>query len=197
MPRYLVPLLFVLAVSTFAENSVWKFPVAADSEELRLVMTTLSRQEKISGTFRQTRTVLKINRSFQSTGTFEISRTDGVLWNVEKPFASKMRLTDSSVVQIDADGKQTVVSSKDNAIFSEIAQTMRAVFQGDFSVLQKRFDLYFVQDRKEKSWRVGLAPREKAIRNVIRTIELKGSRYLEEVHLVDGEGNKLDYEFGK
>ena len=104
MPRYLVPLLFVLAVSTFAENAVWKFPVAADSEELRLVMTTLSRQEKISGTFRQTRTVLKINRSFQSTGTFEISRTDGVLWNVEKPFASKMRLTDSSVVQIDADG---------------------------------------------------------------------------------------------
>lgn len=40
-------------------------------------------------------------------------------------------------------------------------------------------------------------PREKMIRNVIRTIELKGSRNLEEVHLVDGEGNKLDYEFGK
>ncbi len=197
MSRHFVSIVLFLAVSVLAETSVWKFPVAADSEELRQVMLSLSRQEKISGTFRQTRTVMKINRAFRSTGTFEISKADGVLWNVEKPFASKMRLTDSSIVQIDAEGNQTVLSSKDNAIFNEIAQTMRAVFQGDFTVLQKRFDIYLVQDRKKKSWRVGLAPREKMVQGVIRTIELKGSRDLEEVHLVDGEGNKLDYEFGK
>ncbi len=189
--------LLVLTVSVLAETSVWKFPVAADSEELRQVMTSLSRQERISGTFRQTRTVEKIHRSFQSTGTFEISKADGILWNVEKPFASKMRLTDSNIVQIDADGNSTVVSSKDNAVFNEIAQTMRAVFQGDFSVLQKRFDLYLVKENRGKSWRVGLAPRERMIQGMIRSIELKGSRDLEAVHLVDGEGNKLDYEFGK
>ncbi len=196
MPRCFLSLL-VLTVSVLAETSVWKFPVAADSEELRQVMTSLSRQERISGTFRQTRTVEKIHRAFQSTGTFEISKADGILWNVEKPFASKMRLTDSNIVQIDADGNPTVVSSKDNAVFNEIAQTMRAVFQGDFSVLQKRFDLYLVKENRGKSWRVGLAPRERMIQGMIRSIELKGSRDLEAVHLVDGEGNKLDYEFGK
>ncbi len=196
MARHFLSLVFFCALSVFAESSIWKFPVSADSEELALVMSALSRSDKISGTFRQTRTVVKINRSFQSTGTFEIS-ADGIVWNVEKPFASKMRLTDSAMVQIDAAGNQTVMSSKDNAIFDEIARTMRAVFHGDLSVLQKRFDIYFVQNQKKKSWHVGLVPREKVIRNAIRSIELKGSQNLEKVLLVDGEGNKLSYEFGK
>lgn len=202
MSRHFLPLVFlcilsVFAVSVLAESSVWKFPVAADSEDLKTAMSALSRSERISGSFRQTRTVVKINRSFQSTGTFEISRTEGITWNIEKPFASKMRLTDSSVVQIDSDGNQTIVSSKDNAVFDEISRTMRAVFHGDLSVLQKRFDIYFVQNKKRKSWQVGLIPREKMIRNAIRSIELQGSQDLEKVHLVDGEGNLLDYEFGK
>lgn len=196
MTRLFFSFVFLFAVSVLAESPVWKFPVSADSEELIRAMSALSREKKISGTFRQTRTVVKINRSFQSTGTFEIS-TDGVVWNVEKPFVSKMRLTDSSLVQVDAAGNQTVMSSKDNAIFDEIARTMRAVFLGDLSVLQNRFDIYFVQDQKKKSWHVGLVPREKIIRNAMQSIELKGSKNLEEVLLVDGEGNKLKYEFGK
>ncbi len=196
MPRHFLSLVFLCAISVLAESPVWKFPVPADSKELALAMSALSRSEKISGTFRQTRTVVKINRSFQSTGTFEIS-AEGIVWNVEKPFVSKMRLTDSTMVQIDAAGNQTVMSSKDNAIFDEIARTMRAVFHGDLSVLQKRFDIYFVQNQKKKSWQIGLVPREKIIQNVIRSIELKGSLDLEKVLLVDGEGNKLIYEFGK
>ena len=196
MPRHFLTLVFLCAISVFAEIPVWKFPVSADFDELALAMSALSRSEKISGTFRQTRTVEKINRSFQSTGTFEIS-SEGIAWNVEKPFVSKMRLTDSTMIQVDAAGNQSVMSSKDHAIFGEIARTMRAVFRGDLSLLQKRFDIYFVRNQKEKSWHVGLIPREKMIQNAIQSIELKGSQNLEKVLLVDGEGNKLSYEFGK
>ncbi len=189
--------LSVFCAFALAENPVWNFPVSADSEELRAAFRTLSEPEKISGSFRQVRTVVKINRFFESTGTFEISREGGIVWNVERPFASKMVVTDSSVLQIDADGNGSVVASRDNAVFDEISRTMRAVFLGNSDALRERFEIYFVRNKRKGSWNVGLIPRETVVRSVIRSIELEGSKNLKKVVLVDGEGNKLVYEFGQ
>lgn len=189
--------LFALAVFAAAGNSVWDFPVSADSGELRDALRALSEPEKISGSFKQIRTVAKINRSFESTGTFEISEKDGIVWNVEKPFPSMMIVTDSSVLQIDADGNRTLVASGDNAVFREISRTMRAVFLGNPDALRERFEIYFVRNKKNGEWHVGLIPRENVVRSAMRSVELQGSKNLRKVVLVDGEGNKLVYEFGQ
>jgi len=190
---FLAALLALGTVLFAADASLWKSPANVKSPEIQKVMQVLSAEETVNGTFVQKRTVLKIKRTFESSGKFEISQKNGITWDMEKPFASKLVITDSKIVQTNADGSEVEMASSDNVIFREIATSMRAVLGGNLSALEKRFDLYFVQ--KKNIWNVGLVPKEKMIQSTIASIALEGDQSLKKVELVDGEGNVLTYEF--
>ena len=186
--------LLICGTALFAvDASIWKSPANLESPEVQKVMQALSAAETVHGTFTQKRTVVKIKRTFESSGKFEISQKNGITWDMEKPFASKLVISDSGVVQTNADGSKTKMASADNVIFREIATSMRAVLSGNIAVLENRFDLFFLQQKK--GWSVGLLPKEKTIRKAITSIVLEGDKDLKKVELVDGEGNILTYEF--
>lgn len=194
MLKFFLTALFASGTLLFAADaSLWKAPTNAQSPEVQKVMKVLSESETVSGTFVQKRTVVKIKRTFESSGRFEISQENGITWDMEKPFPSKLVITDSKIVQTNADGSQVEMASSDNVIFREIAASMRAVLGGNLAALENRFELYFLQ--KKNSWNVGLVPKEKMIQSTIASIALEGDQCLKKVELVDGEGNVLTYEF--
>jgi len=190
---FLTALLICGATLFAADAAIWKSPANLESPEVQKVMQVLSAAETVSGTFTQKRTVVKIKRTFTSSGKFEISQKNGITWDMEKPFASKLVISDSGIVQTNPDGSKTEMASADNVIFREIATSMRAVLGGNIAVLQNRFELYFLQQKK--GWKVGLVPKEKTIQKAIASIVLEGDKDLKKVELVDGEGNILTYEF--
>ena len=174
MLKFFLTALFASGTLLFAADaSLWKAPTNAQSPEVQKVMKVLSESETVSGTFVQKRTVVKIKRTFESSGKFEISQ--------------------KKIVQTNADGSQVEMASSDNVIFREIAASMRAVLGGNLAALENRFELYFLQ--KKNSWNVGLVPKEKMIQSTIASIALEGDQCLKKVELVDGEGNVLTYEF--
>lgn len=194
MLKFFLTALFASGTLLFAADaSLWKTPTNAQSSEVQKVMKVLSESETVSGTFVQKRTVVKIKRTFESSGKFEISQKNGITWDMEKPFPSKLVITDSKIVQTNADGSQVEMASSDNVIFREIAASMRAVLGGNLAALENRFELYFLQ--KKNSWNVGLVPKEKMIQSTIASIALEGDQCLKKVELVDSEGNVLTYEF--
>ncbi len=181
----------LLATAVFAaDGEVWNHP--AKIQELGDALQILSAQKEVHGHFKQRRKILKIDRIFESSGKFSLSREE-VVFDVQKPFPSKMILSESGIVQVGPDGVQTKISSGENAVFDEISETMRSVVSGDFSILQKRFDVYF--SRRGKSWEMGLLPKEKVVQGVMKSILVEGSDVLKKMEIVDGEGNVLTYEF--
>lgn len=181
----------LLATAVFAaDGGVWNHP--AKASELGDAIQILSAQKEVRGSFKQLRKVLKINRTFESSGEFSLSRKE-LVFDIRKPFPSKMVLSESGIVQVGADGVQMKISAGENAVFDEISETMRAVVSGDLSMLQKRFEVYFLQ--RGKSWEIGLLPKEKAVQSVMEKILVKGDDVLKEMEIVDGEGNVLTYEF--
>lgn len=194
MPKkWIVLVLMFASIALASEKDVWKFPVENGAKNLKNVVSALSSAERQEGRFKQTRTVVKIGRSFESTGVFSISPTEGITLEIQKPFPSKLILSDSGMVQVDADGTRMEFSAGENAVFDEVSQTMRSVIGGNLSLLEQRFRLYFVQEGK--IWKLGLEPKEKAIQNAMRTIYLEGKNSLQKMQIVDGEGNILTYEF--
>ncbi len=194
MLKKLLIAIFVCGTALLAADAaLWKSPAKVESPEVQKIMQVLSAAETVNGTFTQKRTVVKIKRTFESSGKFEISQKNGITWDMEKPFASKLVITDSKIVQTNADGSQVEIAASDNVIFREIAASMRAILSGNIAVLQNRFDLFFLQ--KKTGWSVGLVPKEKTIQTAISSIALEGDQNLKKVELVDGEGNVLTYEF--
>ncbi|WP_308603214.1 outer membrane lipoprotein carrier protein LolA [uncultured Fibrobacter sp.] len=177
----------------FAKDSLWDSPADFNSSAFAEIVQTLSSVKKQEGSFIQKRIVQKIQRVFESSGTFLISGKDGIILNVEKPFASRSEISKEKMIQVFPDGTSVEMNAANNAVFREIAASVQAVFNGNLESLQQKFDIYFVTQKKK--WIIGLRPKEKMIQKALASILLEGQKNLEKVEMLDGEGNILSYEF--
>ena len=190
--RYFTIFLFWSGI-LFAKDSLWASPADFNSPAFAEIVQTLSSVKKEEGSFIQKRIVQKIQRVFESSGTFLISGKDGIILNVEKPFASRSEISKEKMIQIFPDGTSVEMNAANNAVFREIAASVQAVFNGNLESLQQKFDIYFVTQKKK--WTIGLRPKEKMIQKALASILLEGQKNLEKVEMLDGEGNILSYEF--
>lgn len=177
----------------FAKDSLWDSPADFNSPAFAEIVQTLSSVKKQEGSFIQKRIVQKIQRVFESSGTFLISGKDGIILNVEKPFASRSEISKEKMIQVFPDSTSVEMNAANNAVFREIAASVQAVFNGNLESLQQKFDIYFVTQKKK--WTIGLRPKEKMIQKALASILLEGQKNLEKVEMLDGEGNILSYEF--
>lgn len=177
----------------FAKDSLWDSPADFNSPAFAEIVQTLSSVKKQEGSFIQKRIVQKIQRVFESSGTFLISGKDGIILNVEKPFASRSEISKEKMIQVFPNGTSVEMNAANNAVFREIAASVQAVFNGNLESLQQKFDIYFVTQKKK--WTIGLRPKEKMIQKALASILLEGQKNLEKVEMLDGEGNILSYEF--
>ena len=190
--RYFTIFLFWSGI-LFAKDSLWDSPADFNSPAFAEIVQTLSSVKKQEGSFIQKRIVQKIQRVFESSGTFLISGKDGIILNVEKPFAARSEIAKENMIQVFPDGTSVEMNAANNAVFREIAASVQAVFNGNLESLQQKFDIYFVTQKKK--WTIGLRPKEKMIQKALASILLEGQKNLEKVEMLDGEGNILSYEF--
>lgn len=178
---------------SFLTTAVFAAPNAGAKADLVRAMSTMTVHQVTQGNFKQIKTIKKLNREFVSTGTFKITNGEGIQWNVEKPFPSKLTISGDKMIQESANGKKTEMAAKDNAVFAEFSKTIQSVFSGKIDELEKLFEVSF--KKSGKSYVVNLVPREAAVRAVIASMVLEATAELDKVSLIDGEGNTTVYEF--
>ena len=190
-------LLLLACVQSYA--GVFDHPLKKeDSAGLEQVLSSMRKNPVVRGTFKQVKSVKKINREFVSTGRFTIAGSDGIIWSMEKPFANQTAITKKKMVQRSASGSVSEMNVAENAVFNRISQTIQGIFSGDFQLIQSEFQVYYEPVKGDKSlWVVGLVPKESAIKKQIASVELQGGAWLQNVKIVDGDGNPVTYEFSK
>ena len=188
-------LLLVLALSmSLSMAAVFDHPVNATSkQELSSALLQMTRHEVVTGNFKQTKSIKKLNRDFVSTGTFRISKTSGIVWKTQKPFTSELTVSDAGISERNVNGQVRVISSNDNPVFAQFSKTIQAVFSGNLSELETNFNIFC--EKMSNGYMVGLVPREKAVQKVIANIVMDVSENLEKVVITDGEGSPVVYEF--
>lgn len=188
-------LLLVLALSmSLSMAAVFDHPVNATSkQELSSALLQMTRHEVVTGDFKQTKSIKKLNRDFVSTGTFRISKTSGIVWKTQKPFPSELTVSDAGISERNVNGLVRVISSNDNPVFVQFSKTIQAVFSGNLSELETNFNIFC--EKTSNGYMVGLVPREKAVQKVIANIVMDVSENLEKVVITDGEGSPVVYEF--
>lgn len=176
-----------------AEPDIWKNPAkASDIKSIDSAFAPMTAHAVIRGDFKQTKTIPQLKKEFVSNGKFVIANEKGILWNTEKPFASKLSISNTKMVQQNTNGTKSEIKASDNVIFAQISATIQAVFSGNTDKLQKEFKIFFVKNGKD--WKIGLIPLEKNVQKAIASIELTGSTWLNTVKLIDGSNSPLLYE---
>jgi hypothetical protein len=121
------------------------------------------------------------------------------MWDTLKPFPSTLIVTTTSVIQISADGKKSVIDASNNQVFGSIATTLVSVFSNDLTLLNKNFEISFTEQEGGK-WQISLEPKDSTIKTVLNTIKLIGvsnktSTTLTSIEIIESSNSKITYLF--
>jgi hypothetical protein len=189
-------LLVFFAFSAEAQENapeVFRFPLgAATRARYDEVTKTLAEHPVVKGTFTQTRTLSRMNRSMVSGGNFIIAAGTGMVWDTRTPFPSVMAVGRDYIVQSTPRGTRTRLEAQGNETFLSLADTISAVFTGDARRLKENFDNYFTESGGR--WFLGLIPKEKAVRTFAAQITMSGDSVIRVIVLREQNGDAIRYE---
>ena len=191
--------IFMRIILSLAAAVFFSFSLNAVEIGLADVCRSLSAHANTSGDFTQIKTLQTNGRKLTSTGRF-IFCPLGILWRTEKPFPASLILTDEYMIQISAGGKKSVISGKDNQTFENISGTLRSVFSGNVTELEKNFVCEF-SSAGEGEWAVRLTPKDSTIAGVMQLLVLSGKvsgsseAVLEVLEMTESSQNTIRYEF--
>jgi outer membrane lipoprotein-sorting protein len=160
-----------------------------------LLRTTLSRPaaqlEKartLQGNFRQSRYLRELPRPLIATGEFVFARELGVYWHTRQPFDSVVVLNDAGMMQIDEGAPALRLSADQQPAVRLVGNLFTALFTLDVTRLGNDFDLFGIGEGAR--WTLGLRPRARTTAGVIRQVTVTGSADVEQVEIVDAQGER-------
>ena len=170
---------------------------ASFAASLESVCAGLAKHPHTTGDFTQVKTMKATGRSLKSSGNFIFS-LEGIMWKTVKPFPSTLAVSETQIIQTAADGSRTVIEAAGNEIFASIANTLKAVFTNDLTLLQENFNTFFSEEAAGK-WTINLDPKDSTIKSVMKSLTLKGTvsdiTSLDSITMTEASENTITYSF--
>ena len=189
---------FVLSLIALSFNASAAAPVfdnPVNAEQLKQMTAPAARElaktPVLRGTFVQRKFLNGIPRPLKSSGSYVVSRDQGIWWHTMLPFDSDFILTPSTMVQLD-DGKIAARLSADQQPgLRVVGDVFFSIFALDPSALATNFEL-FGQRGEREAWSMGLRPRSNALRNVMSETVITGATRVDKVEFWDSHGDRTE-----
>lgn len=168
-------------------------PFYSQDIQLDNVLTILSSRTVTKGSFIQKRTIKRLSKTIESSGSFIMSKK-GVFWHTVKPIESSLAITDSAIIQTSKDGKKIVAELSSNQFFENVAAMMLSLFSGDINQLKSNFDISFSNDGSD--WNINMTVTDATMASVMKNIILSGhDTDVSSITLEQVSGDTICYEF--
>ncbi|MGC0151706.1 outer membrane lipoprotein carrier protein LolA [Chromobacterium vaccinii] len=169
-------------------------PLAAGAADLASAIgQKLARPAVLRGAFEQSKQVNGFAKPLRSRGVFLVSRDKGVLWDTQKPFASRLRLTRGEIVATQNGAVSFQLSAAKEPTVRMINELMFSLLGGNLQALDNYFAIAGGQDGK--AWRLTLTPKQAALGKVMRRIELSGDQYVRAIVIDESNGDSTRIAF--
>lgn len=161
----------------------WSSPVFADPSLLQHISQQAERIESMRGEFRQTKTLGMLPQPIVSSGAFEFSQQQGIVWQTQQPLQNTLILKPVDATSLrDQSQKQT-----QNHLVGDLFMRL---LTGDFTQLQQWFTLKV--SGEQQAWTITLIPLSDALATYIKTITIAGGNYSESIIIEEQNGDRSD-----
>lgn len=181
----MIRLLILLLALVVAAPAVAPPMLAAPAIEV----TPLAQGQVLRGRFEQLRFLQGFQAPLKSSGTFFLAPGLGLIWKTEAPFALTTVMSPAGLVQ-EVGGRETMrMPSARIPFMSKLYAMLGGALTGDWEGLSSAFNMTRKVDGK--GWRLKLEPINADDPGMpIRTIDLHGSRFLEDVDVIKLNGDR-------
>lgn len=168
----------LLSLSLFFSLHVLGFDLAALSAQLQ-------QQPVVQGQFQQTRYLHNLPQALHSSGVFTLVQKQGLYWELQSPFALRLRLDARGIAQQDAQGQWQI--SPQSGQSRQIALFM-ALLGGDTEELSRDFELQLSGTAQD--WQLMLKPKSAVLQQIFQYIQLQGDQFLRQVEILETQGDR-------
>ncbi|MBE9607818.1 outer membrane lipoprotein carrier protein LolA [Chitinilyticum piscinae] len=182
MKRVLTALLGCLLLSAPALAGV------IDDVRVRVALPDAQR-----GEFRQEKHVATLSKPLISSGQFIYLKPRGLLWRMDRPYASDAVITGEQLIQ-QVRGKTIArVEARSQPGYSSVSRIFMALVGGDWQALEQDF---VIQGKVSgPSWQLELTPKGGLFASFARTLTLSGGKTLEQLDIAEKNGDRTVYVF--
>ena len=190
--------LCLLTAAAWAQNlsgDIFQYPLNRGNQgamdAFLKTCSSLAQNPIVRGNFEQEKILSRLNRSLKSSGSFLITKDDGMVWDTLRPYPSTLVLGRNYLVQFRPGGEKTVLSAAGNETFLRFAEVISAVFSGRPQGLLDNFEIYYRGD--PTAWELGLIPLDKAIKSSIERIAMAGNEAIRFIDIHEQNGDFITY----
>ncbi len=178
---------FALSVATAGQAG------AADLYEQ--VAQKLAENTLLRADFTQTRHLAALKKPLQISGHMMFSRDAGVIWQIDRPYRMGYVMTGKGVTELLPDGGQKTRSTGNIPGIGSV----EGIFRGILSADRKALDQHFNSQLKGSAakWNLSLQPRTPALQKALKSVELSGGAYVDEVRILEVSGDDTQIRFSK
>lgn len=151
----------------------------------------LQKSQTVQGNFTQQRFLKSLEQPINASGIFTLVAKKGLLWEMQKPFASQMRVTPKGIAQWN--GSHWVESDKLGQ--SQQIALFLGLLSGDISALERQFDTAL--SGSAKNWTLTLTPNSLLMKQIFTKIQIKGDRFINEIELAETQGDRTLIRFSQ
>lgn len=186
-------LLLITSMTANAASPV--FDHASSVDQLKQIIAPaageLAKTPVLRGTFVQRKYLGGIPKPLKSSGSYVISREQGIWWHTQLPFDSEFILTQNSMAQLDGGKVATRLTAEQQPGLRVVGDVFFSIFALDPSALAGNFEL-FGQRGERDAWTMGLRPKASALRNVMSETVITGAIRVDKVELWDSHGDRTE-----
>lgn len=150
--------------------------------------------KSLSGKFIQKRYLSGFDAPLETSGEFFLVPTQGLAWKVNKPFVSRLLMTDDGVTQIIHGSAVKVEGAA--GLAKIVTGMMYPALAGDWQSLEKDFKVTVTQsDPSAKEWHASLHPLSDLMRKIITKIDVGGAETTRALTIHKSNGDRDEIEF--
>jgi hypothetical protein len=189
----LAALMFAITLSASAAAPVFDHPVSA--AELTTIIApaarALAKTPVLRGSFIQRKFLNDIPKPLKSSGSFVISREQGIYWHTLTPFDSEFVLTPDSMVQLDGGKVAVRLSAAQQPGLRVVGDVFFSIFALDPGALAGNFALFGLCAERG-AWLMGLRPKSSALGGVLSEVIISGNTHVDQVQMWDAHGDRTE-----
>jgi hypothetical protein len=171
---------------------VWSSTLAA-ANALAPIEAELVRAPLVRASFIQERTMKVLKRPLATRGQVTAVAGRGVLWQVLKPYATTMLVSQDAILEWAGDGPPQRLEMAANPALRALADALLGLLTGDTGALVTLFEP--IPLPAEQGWRLALVPKGQDLAALIDEVEVAGGRFVEEAVISEAGGDRTAITF--
>ena len=153
----------------------------------------LASHQLVRGQYKQVKNMQMFKQPLSSDGDFLLDQQQGLLWLQKQPFPVSLVLTKDRLSQRYSDQPAQIIEATDNPMVFYFSHLFLSLFKGDVKGLTAQFDMQ-IKDQ-DGQWLLLLTPKSAPLDKVFMQISITGNEYIEELNLIELNGDSSTIQF--